>query len=305
MFHSWLLETNSDFTPTPVTHNENFPMTHMRTGTMAVLDNRNSEPLGFQTPDGSVMNDIFRPMDWNLDLPLFVTPELSATDKNVAGPVDVVEITETERQSSICWLERSPPANSQSINGNQSNRRKVVAITAEDGDILSELSDGMRQSSKFVPASFQALKNAPDQIPNIFERKRTSNVSEMMKDNFMWSRIVSYATDFDKTILPPFVHRRCLMTDDTEQDVDYANLPEALANCKNIVPIIDLYVIMLAADKEPCNLMGIITGIAMGEIANTIQQQHIQNQGYFCVAEKRGNFPRWSDWILHESKEGT
>ncbi|CZR55295.1 uncharacterized protein PAC_05182 [Phialocephala subalpina] len=227
MFHSWLLGTHST---DPIKHNDDPPMYHTS------LDNRNSEPLDHQ--DGSLMNDIYRPnIDWSLDVSLFVTPEPSAANPDLARP-DYVETSQTERESSTCWLEHSSLVDSGSNSGTQSVRRGAVAITADDGvDFLSELSSAMKQSSKYVLASFQALNNVPSQIPNIFERKKTSSVSEMMKDNFLWSKIVSYATDFDKTLLPPFVHRSCLMKDDTAQDFDYANLPEALANCKNIVPM--------------------------------------------------------------------
>ncbi|KAE8451057.1 hypothetical protein EG329_004729 [Mollisiaceae sp. DMI_Dod_QoI] len=342
MFHSWLMETESTFTP-PIS--QNAPSIHdMADPGRNILPSsyRNSESLDFQMSNGSLSNDQST-INPNFDHVMSTSEQLpDAADVDLSRLYQTVETSQTERQESICWLERSSSIGVQSFGNNQSNSHEIVAITPEIGtDLLSELSIAMKQSSKFAIASWQALAQVHDHLPSMLERRSASSVSELIKENFLWSRIASYAIDFDKSILPPFVHRRCLMKDSTAQNLDFANLPEPLANCKNIIAMylqktpactqlvhktlllevqrlhtefheydesttlyslqaLTIYVILLAADRDHCNLLRIITRVAMGEIAHAVQKQ-----GYYCVSEKRGNFPTWDDWVLQESKRRT
>jgi hypothetical protein len=57
----------------------------------------------------------------------------------------------------------------------------------------------------------------------------------MMTDNHMWATVESYAFDFDKEILPPFIHRSTAMDESGGREVDFVNLPMPIANCKQIL----------------------------------------------------------------------
>ncbi|KUJ24333.1 uncharacterized protein LY89DRAFT_18568 [Mollisia scopiformis] len=307
----------------------------------SMTNGRNSEALDFQVSTGSIPNHTYQPdMDWSFNNAILSVPTSPTTqDVNLSVFDQIVEPSQTQRQDSICWLERCSSRDTRSI---QSTTHGAGTITAEDGlDFLSELSVAMKHSTESIIASWEALKVTPNHVPNILERRPATCISDSMKQNFLWSRIASYVTDFDKAILPPFIHRNYLLKDGGSQIVDFANLPEPLANCKNVVPMylqktpackqlvlktfllevqrlhaefcnydestllsalqaMTVYSILLAMDKERCKLISMITRIAMGEIANAVQ-----NLGYYCVAENRGNFPRWSDWILQECKRRT
>jgi hypothetical protein len=53
----------------------------------------------------------------------------------------------------------------------------------------------------------------------------------------MWATIESYAVGLDKNVLPPFIHRSIATKELGGREIDFVNLPEPLANCKQIVPM--------------------------------------------------------------------
>jgi hypothetical protein len=75
----------------------------------------------------------------------------------------------------------------------------------------------------------------PYQLPAILNRRKCTKLSSSIIDNHMWGTIESYAVDFDKDILPPFIHRSTATKYLGAEEVNFFNLPEPLANCKQIV----------------------------------------------------------------------
>ncbi len=85
----------------------------------------------------------------------------------------------------------------------------------------------------------QLLKHHPsikDKLrhPIDIRTKRPTKISTLTASNVLWTTIESFATGFRTGQLPPFVHRSVL-TKEYERDEDPANMPEALANCKQII----------------------------------------------------------------------
>jgi hypothetical protein len=81
------------------------------------------------------------------------------------------------------------------------------------------------------------VTDIPDHLPTILDRKKCLKPSSMMVDNHTWATIESYAYEFNKEILPPFIHRSTATKELGGRDIDFFNLPEPLANCKQIVPM--------------------------------------------------------------------
>jgi hypothetical protein len=229
MFHSWLMGTERS--TTPIIRDEDLVRRNM-----ASPSNRNSEMPEFAI-SGTSLNSIYQPdMDWSLNPTMMSMPELSAGHVNLDILDQVIDTTQLDTTDSICWLERSA---SRSVQGdaNPSTQREIAAITAGEGaEFLTRLSFAMKQSEQNTSANWDALRNA-NRLPNILERRETANISERLKENFMWLKIVSYATDFASSILPPFIHQMYLLKDPSRGIHDFANLPEPLSNCRSIVPM--------------------------------------------------------------------
>jgi hypothetical protein len=93
------------------------------------------------------------------------------------------------------------------------------------------------QSSKFILARWEALKRIPDNMEHILNRKKTTKIADLLRGNFAQATFESYAHAFEKNELPPFIHRSCIMKDVGSQEINFAHLPEPLANCQAILPM--------------------------------------------------------------------
>lgn len=96
----------------------------------------------------------------------------------------------------------------------------------------------MKYSSKLVLASWQVLKEIPDDLPGLLERKQPIKLSSLTTGNFLWATIKSYATEIGtRKVLPPFIHRTCCKNNSGGGDLDFSNLPKPLANCFSRTPM--------------------------------------------------------------------
>ncbi|KAK0118158.1 hypothetical protein ONS95_012464 [Cadophora gregata] len=62
-----------------------------------------------------------------------------------------------------------------------------------------------------------------------------------------------------------------------------------------------MYVIVLACDPKRCNLLSVMTRVAMGEIARKL----VDENGDFSTNERMGKFPTWDEWRFAESSRRT
>lgn len=240
MFHSWLMGTEGTSTPS-ITHQQSPSMmqTTRAPKTIPVEDNRNSEPDGFLESSGSLSNQIYQAdMDWTFNHAFISMPEpATSADVTLTAVNQSHENSQTDRSDEICWL-RSSTTNTRSADGNESNSDEPIAITADDDlGFLSEMCLAMKDNTIFVNTSWQSMGTLIDHLPAILGRREAVNISQRVKMNFLWSKVESFAIDFNRSILPPFIHQRLLLKDVDSQVFDFANLPEPLANCKNIVPM--------------------------------------------------------------------
>jgi hypothetical protein len=228
MFHSWLASTNPE--PMPLSTEDNAFAELDQNGALEMNDSRIAGYLEFQIPSDPIIDDFLRPepMEWSEHRRAPGLDRWSPGDQRTS-------VQEAERipvGESVCWLGNQCPTSA--WDENTFSHGQIVPITTKEGD-ASSYASAMKYSSKLVLASWQVLKQIPDDLPSLLKRKQHTKPASLTIGNFLWATIESYAVEISsRKVLPPFIHRSCCKKDREEGDLDFSNLPEPLANCFSI-----------------------------------------------------------------------
>ena len=238
MFHSWVAATRS---PIPVALDPNLDL-FSQMGLHGISGSRTVESSTEEVPDfgmeiGQTVEYSYR--GWNNSQSAeTIAEELPEMGSGIVD--DDVNRSPTEgdnEQSNVCWL-NCGPSSADEQNDRNSTLGQPAAITVEDGaSLLLSLSTGIKRSSAFVTASWPELKQIPDSLPNLLNRKPMTKVVSMTVSNFLWATIKSYAVSFSGATLPPFVHRGSFAGHTQSSSGEALNVSEPLANCHSIVPM--------------------------------------------------------------------
>ena len=219
-FHSWLASTNTADGSAPIDIGENELQCEFRDS--EYLDFPVLSDAGFDHTSAQL------PIEWGTRQGI---SEASLAD-GTEGPLRSLpgQITDEE---SMFWIGYQP---SPLANDNTSTSAQRISVSARKADV-SSISSAMKNTSRLVIASWQALRETTDDMPTLLNRKKPTTMSSLMIGNFMWAKLESYAIQFGSGSLPPFIHRN-FCADNTEGgSLHFNKLPEPLANCFNIVPL--------------------------------------------------------------------
>jgi Fungal Zn(2)-Cys(6) binuclear cluster domain len=219
-FHTWLASTNAADGSASLDFNES----------ELLCERRDSEYLELPLPSGAVLDSLSAPLpvEWTTRQGITETwlPETTERPPESAPG-------QTMDQEGMFWIEyqHSPLAN----DGTSTPAQRMPA-SAREVDVFS-ISSAMKNTSKLVLASWQALRETTDDFPTLLSRKKSTTMWSLMTGNFMWTTIESYAVQLGNGSLPSMIHRTFCANNPGSQCLDLNKLPEPLANCFNIIPL--------------------------------------------------------------------
>jgi Fungal Zn(2)-Cys(6) binuclear cluster domain len=220
MFHSWLASTNAAGGSAPVDINQN----------ELPCESRDSEYLELPVLFDAVFDELSAPlpMEWSTRQGIPEAGLANATE----GPTRSAPGHSTDGES-MFWIEYQPsPLANDSISAPPQHN----SVSAKKGDV-SSLSSAMKNTSKLLLASWQALRDTIGDLPTLLNRKKPTTMLSLTIGNFIWATIESYAIQLGRRSLPPFIHRSSCASEIGDRCLDFDKLPEPLANCYNIIPL--------------------------------------------------------------------
>ncbi|KAE8442959.1 hypothetical protein EG329_002497 [Mollisiaceae sp. DMI_Dod_QoI] len=319
MFHSWLASTNAADGSASVDVNDN--------GLTCQL--HDSEYQGFPASLDAVLDDFSAPlaMEWgirqqNTGACLVGAPE-GSTRSASAHNID---------RGSMFWIgDQSSPLANDSVSAPPQH---ISVSAAKKGD-ASSVSSAMKNASKLVLASWQALRDATEDLPTLLNRKKATTMSSLTIGNCIWATIESYAINLAKGSLPPFIHRSSCTNENEDRCLDFGKLSEPLANCFNIIPLyvrktptttaLVFQTLILEIQRlynefqtyNELNLLSALQALTIYVIIIAADPKRCANISVFvgiamqeiCVKVNEDNqlsngaaFPSWEDWIRSESR---
>ena len=218
-FHSWLASTNGRDGSAPVDFPENELLCAFRS----------SEYLEFPGPVDAALNNTSAPISPE-GLPTLGDSNVCLADGST-GPTRSLAGDMMDEES-IFWIDYQP---SLLENDGTSSPVQRISVPGREEDTLP-ISSAMKNTSRLVLASWQALRETTDDIPMLLSRKKPMIMSSLMAGNCMWATIESYATQLGNASLP-FIHKSFCARDNGGRGLDFNKLSEPLANCFNIIPL--------------------------------------------------------------------
>lgn len=222
-FHSWLVDSRSAGIDAAA-------------GSPTMIESRGSASADFSMTADLDLNELLsgaEGMDWDgVDTVLSIGGDQSSKIDNLD-----LEVEERHPQSEQYWWNQPSTPSAVGPERDILNFSQLYPVPTKNHDRLpADLSMAMKKSSMLVNTSWKTLKNSEFNIPTILRRKTAGTVESLTAGNFLWATITAYSKEFGNGGLPPFIHQSCITSYMNDQKSG-KDLPEALANCRSIVPM--------------------------------------------------------------------